>query len=367
MTVESHVHIKKQARNTIWKTKEAQVNSEFHYYTLAFLAVKAGFRPQEAQVLAWSSQYVDHNQASWKIHGTGFILTTKPTQNYQFWKPDVVQEILIPFHFIPVGPSASFSGRLDQRINFWDVQPNSSVAKRLLFEALSTKNLFQIGIAFHAWSDTWAHQNFSALFEDWNRMDARTLIPPVGHAQAGTAPDEWLGEWTDPRLKDSYVVNKLRFLECAHKTYRYLCLFQGKDFKVSENEVLDELSQIIEKGRGRAKENERVLDFILATDIPPYDRGQWLGEACEKPENTLPDFDFSLWEKMKRSAATLRERSGLGPPLSVRAKPGFQNSSFYRWIKAAEEHRKSAQRLLNELFPSWKSFPLFSAKKEFYL
>ena len=343
------------------------MNSEFHYYTLAFLAVKAGFRPQEVQELAWSSQYVDHNQASWKIHGPSFVLTTQPTQNYQFWKPEVVQEILIPFHFIPVGPSVSYSVRLDQRINFWDVQPNSPVSKRLLLEALATKNLFRIGIAFHTWSDTWAHQNFSALLENWNRTDSRTLIPPVGHAQAGTVPDEWLGEWTDPRIKDSNVINKMRFLECAQKSYRYLCLFQGKDFKASEKDVMDELSEIVEKGRGRTKENERMLDFILAADIVPYDRSEWFEEACEKPENLLPDFDSSLWEKMKHTASSLRERSGFGPPISVRAKPGFQNSPFYSWIKAAEEHRKSARMVLSELFPSWENFPLFSEKKEFYL
>jgi len=43
------------------------MNIEFHYYITYILAVKARFGPEEAQTIAYSSQYVDDNNQKYTL------------------------------------------------------------------------------------------------------------------------------------------------------------------------------------------------------------------------------------------------------------------------------------------------------------
>ena len=61
------------------------MNIEFHYYIIHFLANQAGFPEEEAQLIAYSSQFVDHNIVSYRIEIAGKYYSTFPTQNYGFW------------------------------------------------------------------------------------------------------------------------------------------------------------------------------------------------------------------------------------------------------------------------------------------
>jgi hypothetical protein len=317
------------------------MNVEFHYYSTAFLAVKAGFSLEDATVLAYAGQYVDHHNRTLEIQTDAGTVVARPTQNYSFWDPETVDDVLAPFHFLPAGGTASV--RADGAVSPWDVRPNSEPAKRLLVEALRTKNLYRVGLALHTFSDTWAHQNFTARNEDWNRLAARNRLPSPGHAHAGTAPDLWLAEWEDARLENPRVNNKRRFAECAAKVYRYLCTYRGKDFRQDEAAVAAELGSLIEAGRGRDSVDDRMTEFTLALDLEPYEKTSWLDEALESPSQAS-----TTMERWKVLGEELLGKAGMGPPRRLRAYSGFENSHLGQWLRAADEHRRLAKSLVRE-------------------
>ena len=323
------------------------MNVEFHYYSTAFLAVKAGFSLEDATTLAYASQYVDHHHRTYEITTPRGTLLSRPTQNFSFWDQATVAEVLAPFHFFPAGLEETKSRpslRTDGQFSAWDVRPNTPGVKLLLVEALKTKNLHRIGLALHTYSDTWAHQNFTARNEPWNRLDPGNRLPSPGHAQAGRSPDLWLATWTDVRLATSEVVNFSRFAEAARKIYRYLCLYRGKDFHRDEDQVAAELASLVEAGRGRQTAEDRMLEFILALNLNPYDRRAWPQEAIETVEE-----GSAAWpglDKWKKVGEDLLHRVGLGSPHRARAKPKFDDTPFAAWIRAAEEHRSLAKTLI---------------------
>ncbi len=187
------------------------MNSEFHYYTTWFLAVKAGFSSSDAQRLSWACQYTDHHHRALAITTASGPVLSLPTQNYSFWDEDVIDQAYVPFHFFPAG-TVTVSTRKDGARNPWEVRPNSPGVKQLLVAALKTRDLERIGIALHTFADSWAHQNFTARVDEFNRLDSTSPVPLPGHMQAGWQPDEWLTVWDDPRLREPRVVNRERFL-----------------------------------------------------------------------------------------------------------------------------------------------------------
>lgn len=320
------------------------MNVEFHYYSTAFLAVKAGFSLEEATTLAYAGQYVDHHQRAYRIQAPRGVVVSPPTQDFSFWDQATVDEVLAPFHFLPAGRDQVPSVRRDEAMSLWDVRPHSEPAKRLLVSALKTRNLYRIGLALHTYSDTWAHQNFTARNEAWNRLDDSNPLPSPGHAHAGFEPDLWLSNWDDPRLVEPRVDNRLRFAACARKIYRYLCVFRGRGFE-DEGTVADELAALVAQGIGRDSVEDRTIEFVLALNLEPYQKGRWVDAALEIPETVL---NWPLLDRWKKVGQSLLTRTGLAQPLEVRAKPGFETSDLAAWIRAAEEHRALAKALVAE-------------------
>ena len=322
------------------------MNVEFHYYTTWFLAVKAGFNDSEAARLAWACQYTDHHNRTLVIQQAGGTLVSSPTQNYLFWEDSVIHDAYLPFHFFP-SLEEQPSLRVDGKTSTRDVRPNSRGVKTLLVEALKTRNLERIGIALHTFADSWAHQNFTAWAEDFNRLEANTRLPAPGHTQAGWQPDEWLTDWNDPRLKVPQISNLIRFLECAGKIYRYLCIFLGKEFRDTEARVLEELKGLVTAGRGRATVEQRMLELVIECTMEPYDRDAPLRKAVELPERELTT--LPLLEQIRHVGKQLWAKTGLAVPLEVHARPGFSQTPFASWLRSAEDHRKLAHSLLPDL------------------
>jgi hypothetical protein len=324
------------------------MNVEFHYYSTAFLAVKAGFSLDDATVIAYAGQYVDHHQRAYEIVTPRGTVVSGPTQNFAFWDPATVSEVLAPFHFLPGGRlddgTLAPSVRTDGARSAWDVRPHSGPAKALLVAALKTRNLHRIGLALHTYSDTWAHQNFTARDEAWNRLDPASRLPSPGHAQAGFVPDLWLGTWTDPRLAEPRVDNFPRFAACARKVYRYLCTYRGKDFHTDEDEVAAQLAALVVAGRGRESVEDRVIEFVLELNLEPYDKNRWLAQALEPPEDGSSP--WPILDRWKALGEQILDKAGLSRPQRVRAKPGFDGTPLAAWIRAAEDHRTLAKGLV---------------------
>lgn len=240
------------------------MQTDFHYYMLRVLAEKAGLNADEAQIVAYASQYVDdavehkpmkisdfHADAHARFSNGWFDPVCTAHQGIQFFsgfKPEAQHKVYIAFHFIPaVFPTESvdYVTRPDSaviRAYLDDLILNLSAAN----ESSRLKWLAGLGIALHSFADTWAHAGFSGRHEpcengighiacvenaSWNalgffRQVAHKMLPSIGHAEAGELPDlpflTWKYVQTDSKIE---IVrnNTTIFADAARKIFELIC------------------------------------------------------------------------------------------------------------------------------------------------
>lgn len=328
------------------------MDTEFHYYGMYYLATEAGFSRPDATILAYSSTYIDHSIVPLRIEHDGAVYTTEVTQQYRFWDKGQEREVWIPFHFFPGDPEVAARRRLDGRRNPFVVTPHSPAVKANLISALKSRNLYRIGIALHTYADSWAHQDFTGRWEDWNIVNPQSQVPAVGHSQVTGKPDDFDATWEDPRLKPEFrkVDNSRRVFAAAEMIYRYLCTYNRRSFDDAEL-VLDRLHDLYGPP-GRKTSEERRLDFVIETGANEYDRTEWRKEAAEVPESVLADISDSVADKIGWVREEIRQSARLVSPKLVQAKPGFTATDLYKWNEAVKEQRGAACRILSELLAS---------------
>ncbi len=315
------------------------MNIEFHYYAIYILAREAGLGEEFAATLAYASEYVDAATRSQSFDAPRGRVDIRPTQNYLFWDETVRREIYLPFHFLPGDPAAAASLRVDGAKNRYAVTPNGDIVKGLLVDALKDKDPYLMGIALHSFADSWAHQNFSGLMEDFNALPQSRgkALPPAGHLQALAQPDTPDGAWIDDRLKQPQrvILNAERFSAAARKIYRYLRVFLGKPFDDDEL-VVERLARIW----ADRVQDSRIADYQIEYGVEPWDKDAWRREAGapadDSPLAGLRHYDKLAWAKDELTKAFLREED------AVQVGSAFYSSRLYRWNEAAMEHRKRA-------------------------
>ena len=329
------------------------VTVEFHYYILHFLALRAGFGQEEARIVAYSSQLVDSSIFAYTVHWDGQLVKIEITQNYGWWEQDTPRDVYIPFHFFPGDEGHAPAKRTDGRRSRLSCTPSSPRVKEQLIRALKTRNLYRVGIALHTFADSWAHQNFSGLQEDWNVTGNRSLVPSIGHAQALTAPDDLAGVWVDPRIREGggRIDNWRRFHEAGSKIYKYLCTYNRRSFDDVEL-VMDELERMLGvSGRGTIEKSreERILDLIIGADIQQYDRNEWLDEAVYLGNEAIDEELFTGYSKLLWLRDTALYRTSLLRKKPLEAKKGFADTHLLHWNDAAREHREAAWVVLGRI------------------
>jgi hypothetical protein len=111
-------------------------------------------------------------------------------------------------------------------MHWLNTTPDSKLANKWIdaaFKASSDRRLFRIGIATHAYADTWAHQNFAGLNDSFYDI-SKDIKPDIGHANAEHHPDWPAHRWEDARLIEDEVDNTVRFLEASKKIYKNIAL-----------------------------------------------------------------------------------------------------------------------------------------------
>jgi hypothetical protein len=368
------------------------MNLEFHYYATAALAIRAGFDPARALVIARSAQHVDQCIIAYELDDGEKTWRTEKTQDYVFWDESVLREIYLPFHFIPGEIEKARRARMDGEANPWIVTPDSPIARELLVRALRSGDDFRVGIALHTYADTWAHQNFTGRLERINDLGIRSPLPPAGHLQALTSPDQAAEVWNDPRLFVPEVDNGQRFLEAAKMMYRFLRTSLRRNFD-DEVLVLGELTEIW--GRPSLDARARAFDFTLRYDIEPWNSILWLSQAGistrDESEERPIGYDKLLWlreeirrrsgwgEGTKRNGAAegnntasrdgiaqpmnTARRDGIAQPMNTASRDGiaqrintakrintagrYAGSSLAQWNEAAAAHRRDALGLID--------------------
>lgn len=188
------------------------MQKDMHFDLTFWLALCAGWDREQAEQLAWANQYTDHmTEQNSSAH-----LYNIQTQcgNLENWADRQVQlTVLIPFHFIP-GDKGN-----------WIVSRDSRRVNQLVRNAGG--HVFRLGIALHAYQDSFSHENFSGWREPANSCYPwwylNSALPNIGHAEMMVIPDVANYVWVDPRTSET-IVNRERFMQAAFGTFESLIL-----------------------------------------------------------------------------------------------------------------------------------------------
>jgi len=268
---------------------------EFHYYITYIVALRAGYNPPDAYLIAYSSQYTDDNNKQYEIsQGTSDEYRNYISQTLNILKPakDLLRIHPI-FHFMPGTKDEVFvdSGRRrDGKLHLLNTIPKNQNACLLLKEALALKNLYRIGIASHVYSDRFAHQNFVGCKDSFNSMKGafEKVIPNIGHADAKFNPDLPASSWEDKRLIPSHceIDNKQRFLDAAAGLFKEYCNSLGRSTSAQDMESLvKELDKAIGEMDETGQLSGRRIDrykALIGGNFIEYDKDSWFKEVIDK-------------------------------------------------------------------------------------
>lgn len=318
---------------------------EFHYYMTNIIARRAGFTSHQSTIIAYSSQYVDDNDKMIVVNkGKNDEYESVISQTMNITKPKKkLVRIYLSFHFIPGEYDALSARRKDCKLHQLTTTPDSNGAREIMEAALSSKNMYRIGMASHAYVDTWAHQNFVGCWDYFNAMSGpiARLTPNVGHADARHNPDIPGLLWKDKRLcaANRRIDNTIRFLAAARALFLYYINYARHGITASEVKSLwqrleKDLVAAIGKSSTRSADGtkERVMRYKdLIEDASEHDKGQWFNEAIAT----------KIKRRSLRRSSVVRRYS---------AREGFKTSNWFKFQKAVRAHRKITDALYTDLY-----------------
>lgn len=332
------------------------MDTEFHYWITGIVAREAGFDQNEAKTIAHSSEYVDENDVSITVLDRSsparYVNFVSQTMNILQPKNELMRIYPI-FHFVPGDPGALSARRRDGKMHLFNTTPNSEFANELLKDAFTAPEelrLYRIGIATHAFVDTWAHQNFTGWHEHFNALGLN-VVPNIGHADAKHHPD-WVGHrWADDRLVDGDINNNHRFLSAASELFNHYCDYlvaQGR-YPAGSRPPWDPLQQKLVAIMGTAVGGDK--NYYQERRIGRYlELAPWLG----------PGFSEAIWfdEAIETEVRGLRDsKDSITSPFFVfkdhyywRDGRTKERTNWYRFQTAVKAHERYALELLSPRF-----------------
>lgn len=331
---------------------------EFHYHMTYLIAARAGLGPAEALTLAHSCQFVDDNDMVFEIHkdqAEFFKNYISQTMNILNPKPKLFR-IYPVFHFVPGDPQAPAACRRDGRMHWLNTTPGGPNASRLLDEALTTGNLYRIGIACHAYADTWAHQNFVGYYDEFNSMTGllEAATPNIGHADARHDPDWPALVWKDRRLLGDAgrADNTERFLSASRHLFRKLRKFADATcsdaaLQQEEDSLANDIRMAIgDRDPANAYRNARLARYkgLAQTGAygaaPPlnYDDCAWMEAAVQENVRGLRDRSDTRWARWDPFTDVYTWKD----PQT------YQDTHWYKFQMAVKDHQGVAIEILNE-------------------
>ncbi|MBW2351999.1 MAG: hypothetical protein JRF51_02100 [Deltaproteobacteria bacterium] len=294
------------------------MEKDFHYYLIYAVSKITGH--EKAHTIALSSQFVDDNNEGQfsiderpapfpeKIRSNGGHYYPIMTQSLstRSLDPYVQKYVYVPFHFIPGDNSVVIDGKR----NPFSTTPGSPNARVLLKKALASDNPYRIGIALHSYADTWSHQNFTGLHEDWNSIYPwynlfKSIVPNIGHAEAGHSPDVISDDWTDNRLDQRTIINRKRALEATGEIYKAMRRKSG--YGPYWKGVKKDLRRII-NARDYDDRKKKIEDLLTESGLeraPKYSKDDWIDRALDRrgEEIVMRDgFEETDWYQFHQAA-----------------------------------------------------------------
>lgn len=146
---------------------------DMHYYGTYAMARAAGIKPDSAQVIATSAQFVDDNTARGHVEfRDGARIDQEPTAHHlaDFSNLDDRDQrrVWVPFHFLPGNVGDTYTERLKCRMDSPIVQELRDHHLALSDRAFA---LHLLGITAHVYADTFSHYGFSGVSSRGNKVD----------------------------------------------------------------------------------------------------------------------------------------------------------------------------------------------------
>lgn len=300
---------------------------DFHFYAIYALCMLSGIKPECSRIIAYASQHTDDAKYNHELVFESGGRFKQQMSAHRFldlnaFSKEVGYEIFLPFHFLPGIEGKDFYEQLCCR-------QNSRTALEMMKDTLNTLEkpygLHRLGIALHVYADTWSHQNFHGLlkyhnevedlkcenrkqgiFEEFGTSVISELVPPIGHAQAYTCPDEPYLVWSyrPYQAKSPIKINNLdRTMDAAARVYDFLAtevrekkpeifIDASKDWRSLENKFRNVFAVV-----GRLEEREKLWQrklkegFFGFSSIIRYDDGEWFREAVEVIDKAYMKYD----------------------------------------------------------------------------
>jgi hypothetical protein len=239
---------------------------DFHHAVTYVTCRLAGLSKPDAEIVAYSAQYVDDATNDGVLafrSGERYVRATSAHKMADIRNIDEAdnRQIWVPFHFLPgAEPKTSHPAGVSSFVGAMVCRPNSTVAQSMMRHVVRNKAnafpLHRLGIALHTFVDTWAHQEFVGVVDDFNKVErlkvenrteltaelyqelngginqflrAFTDLLPVGHAGAMTFPDLPFLKWSFIRANGQLVIrdNKNDFVEAAKHMFNWVRRFRS--------------------------------------------------------------------------------------------------------------------------------------------
>lgn len=317
------------------------MDTEFHYHITGIVAHAAGFIQKEAALIAWASEFTDENDDVIKVQdrNTNQAYENYISQTMNILKPKrKLMRIYPVFHFVPGEPDLESTRRTDGKMHILNTTPNGGMAGEWLDEALkvtSETRLYRIGIATHAYADTWAHQNFVGWYDYFNNI-ALDPKPDIGHADAEHHPDWVAHRWDDSRLVNGEINNMERFLEAAcfiYDHYRSHLEPRGIPEKRTREELRADLYGAMGQdysGSFKCDEAKRLKAYkALAPFLKNFDKDRWKNDAMEG--NLLEFVCDGCWNVWREDV-------------------DVEKTDWYKFQEAVKEHQALAMTHLEPIY-----------------
>lgn len=324
------------------------MNFEFHYYITKYLALQAGFDAEESEIIAYSSQYVDDNNQMYKIkcpdgsQYENYISQTKDITN----PINELMRVYLFFHFIPGDPLSQKVRRKDGKMHLLMTSPGNRNAENVLYEAIKVENLYLLGIASHAYADTFAHQNFIGIRDELNAMRniEQNLVPFIGHADAGHKPGIPGLVWTDIRLiePNQEVDNNQRIINAAKNLYSNFLILtsfrnkwsstKNRVSKTINEEIINEteIERDQEIRKIRIEKYKRLIKEFDESTETEYDKNRWLQNSINEKVDPKDE-----------------EESSLKPLDNYSFKENFEKTNWFKFQEAVKKYQQMAEKKMS--------------------
>ncbi len=325
------------------------MQKDFHFYCIGVLARVAGFSPEEAITIAYSSEYVDGATENEPIKVGKLIFDPVRTAHNGLKAFDwgVQKKVYFPFHFIPPKPVQTGD-------DTYVTKPASEFALQVFRAAAAEKEqdlrLYRMGVALHTFADTFSHEGFSGIEEKVNDVEAihvfkngrwenlfienifLDILPHIGHGQAGNYPDMSHLTWRYQMGTNNQIIehnNSDKFLNAAEKIYNLLLgqKLAGAQPMASWNDIQPRIKTLVKSEADievKCHSWKAAFGYLFENSgaVYDYDNKAWREDALESPDVDWDDDKPADFRKRKYNMGS-----------------GFATKPWVMFHRAAEKQR----------------------------